>query len=168
MHPKALPARGFTLIELVVVIAILGLLALASYPSILNVLEASALDGTGRDLLMALQTAKWKATADGINYRVRFSQDGASWAYVIEKESAAGAWTTAPGSPKKSVPLKFGPTVTLPTSNDIIFTPTGFVSNCDSTRNSITVSSAKLAKLNQKSNRTVRFYMGGSIQFIKD
>ena len=160
-------ARGFTFIELIAVVGIIGILTVASFPSILNALEARALDGAGRDVLMALQTAKWKAASDKYNYRVRFVQVGAVWNYVIEREATSGTWTTAPGSFLKSIPKKFSVTVTLPTTQDVIFTPTGFVSNCDSTKNSIMITSAKLAALNQPANRTVRFYTGGSIQFLK-
>jgi prepilin-type N-terminal cleavage/methylation domain-containing protein len=41
------------------------------------------------------------------------------------------------------------------------------IANTLETRNSIMISSAKLASLSQQSNRTVRFYTGGSIQFLK-
>jgi prepilin-type N-terminal cleavage/methylation domain-containing protein len=160
-------SRGFTLIEVIVVIGIIAIMTVASIPGITNTLEARALDGTARDILMALQTAKWKAASDKYNYRVRFSQVGASWKYQIEREAVSGTWTTAPGTLQKSISSKFGVTLTLPTTKDVIFTPTGFVSNIDSTKNSIMITSAKLASLSQQSNRTVRFYAGGSILFLK-
>jgi len=159
--------RGFTLIETVVVIGIIAIMTIASFPGIMNSLETRDLDGAGRDILMAMQTAKWKAASDKYNYRVRFSQVGTSWKYQIEREAVSGTWTTAPGTLQKSVPSKFGVTVTLPTTKDVIFTPTGFVYNIDSTKNSIMITSAKLASLSQQSNRTVRFYSGGSIVFLK-
>ena len=159
--------RGFSLIELVVVVGILAILAVASFPGIANSLEARALDGAGQDVLMALQTAKWKAASDKINYRVRFSQVGTSWKYILEREATAGIWTTAAGAVQKSISTKFTVTLTLPTTKDIIFTSTGFVFNIDSTKNSIRITSAKLASLSQQSNRTVKFYAGGSIVFLK-
>jgi hypothetical protein len=98
---------------------------------------------------------------------VRFSVSGTTTSYIIERELTAGTWSTAPGSVLKSIPNKLGVTLTLPSTKDVIFTPTGFVSNYDSTKNSIVVSSAKLASLSQPSNRTIRFYAGGSIQYLK-
>ena len=166
-RPPAIASRGFTLIELIVVIGIMAIMTVASFPGITNSLETRALDGAARDVLMSLQTAKWKAAADTVNCRVRVSQVGTSWKYAIEREATAGTWTTAPGTVQKSIPSKFGVTLTLPTTKDVIFTPMGFVSNCDSTKNSIMISSSKLASLSQQSNRTVRFYTGGSIQFLK-
>jgi prepilin-type N-terminal cleavage/methylation domain-containing protein len=160
-------SRGFTLIEVIVVIGIIAIMTVASIPGISNVIEARALDGAARDVLMALQTAKWKAAADRYNYRVRFSQVGTSWKYQIEGEAVSGTWTTAPGTLQKSISSKFSVTLTLPTTKDVIFTPTGFVYNIDSTKNSIMITSAKLASLSQQSNRTVRFYAGGTILFLK-
>jgi prepilin-type N-terminal cleavage/methylation domain-containing protein len=160
-------SRGFTLIEVIVVIGIIAIMTVASFPTIANTMETRALDGAARDVLMAMQTAKWKAASDKYNYRVRFSQVGTSWKYQIEGEAVSGTWTTAPRTVQKSIPSKFGVTLSLPTTKDVIFTPTGLVSNCDSTKNSIMISSAKLASLSQQSNRTVRFYAGGSILFLK-
>jgi prepilin-type N-terminal cleavage/methylation domain-containing protein len=160
-------SRGFTLIETVVVVGIVAIMTVGSFPGIMNSLETRALDGAGRDVLMAMQTAKWKAASDKFNYRVRFSQVGTAWKYQIEREAVSGTWTTAPGTLQKSIPTKFSVTVTLPASKDVIFTPTGFVSNCDSTKNSIMITSAKLASLSQQSNRTVKFYTGGSVLFLK-
>jgi prepilin-type N-terminal cleavage/methylation domain-containing protein len=160
-------SRGFTLIEVIVVIGIIAIMTVASIPGITNTIEARALDGTARDILMSMQTAKWKAASDKYNYRVRFSQVGSSWKYQIEREAVSGTWTAAPGTLQKSVSSKFSVTVSLPTTKDVIFTPTGFISNCDSTKNSIMITSAKLASLSQPSNRTVRFYAGGSIVFLK-
>jgi prepilin-type N-terminal cleavage/methylation domain-containing protein len=160
-------SRGVTLIEVIVVIGIIAIMTVASIPGITNTIEARALDGTARDILMSMQTAKWKAASDKYNYRVRFSQVGSSWKYQIEREAVSGTWTAAPGTLQKSVSSKFSVTVSLPTTKDVIFTPTGFISNCDSTKNSIMITSAKLASLSQPSNRTVRFYAGGSIVFLK-
>jgi prepilin-type N-terminal cleavage/methylation domain-containing protein len=167
LRPPASAYRGFTFIELVIVIGVIAILTAGSFPAIMNSLETRSLDGAGRDVLMAMQTAKWKAAADKYNYRVRFSQVGTSWKYIIEREATAGTWTTAPGALQKSIPSKFAVIVTLPTTKDVIFTPTGFVYNCDSTKNSIMISSAKLASLSQLSHRTVRFYTGGLVQFLK-
>jgi prepilin-type N-terminal cleavage/methylation domain-containing protein len=164
---RAALSRGFTILELLIVVAIIGIATVASVPEIRNTLETRALEGAARDIHMALQTAKWKATADKINYRVRFSVSGTTTSYIIERELTAGTWSTAPGSVLKSIPNKLGVTLTLPSTKDVIFTPTGFVSNYDSTKNSIVVSSAKLASLSQPSNRTIRFYAGGSIQYLK-
>jgi prepilin-type N-terminal cleavage/methylation domain-containing protein len=158
---------GFTILEMLVVVALIGIATVASFPEIRNTLETRALEGAARDIHMAMQTAKWKSTADKISYRVRFSVSGATTSYILERELTAGAWSTSPGSFLKSIPNKLTVTLSLPTTKDVIFTPTGFISNYDSTKNSIVVASAKLSGLGQPSNRTIRFYAGGSIQYAK-
>jgi hypothetical protein len=92
---------------------------------------------------------------------------GNTTSYITEEQITAGTWTTAPKSVWKSIPNKLTVTLSLPTTNDVQFTSTGFVYNYDSTKNSIVISSAKLSSLSQPANRTIRFYAGGSIQFLK-
>jgi prepilin-type N-terminal cleavage/methylation domain-containing protein len=158
---------GFTIVEMLVVVALIGIATVASFPEIRNTMETRVLEGAARDVQQAMQTAKWKATADKYNYRVRFSIAGETTSYILEREQTAGSWTTAPGGAWKSIPNKLTVTLTLPTSNVVIFTPTGFIANFDSTKNTIVISSARLSLLNQPANRTLRFYAGGSIQYVK-
>ena len=54
---KLAKTNGFTLIEILVVLAILGVLMLASYPSILNSLETRTLENTARDIRASLHRA---------------------------------------------------------------------------------------------------------------
>jgi prepilin-type N-terminal cleavage/methylation domain-containing protein len=160
-------SSGFTILEMLVVVALIGIATVASVPEIRNTLETRALEGAARDIHMAMQTAKWKSTADKINYRVHFSISGATTSYILECELTAGSWSTSPGSVLKSIPNKLSVTLSLPTSNIVVFTPTGFVDNFDSTKNTIVISSARLSNMSQPSNRTIRFYAGGSIQYVK-
>jgi prepilin-type N-terminal cleavage/methylation domain-containing protein len=164
---RAALTRGFSALEMIVVVALLGIAVGEAIPQIRNALETRALEGAARDIHQALQTAKWKATADKINYRVRFSVSGTTTSYIVERQLTAGTWTTAPSSVLKSIPNKLTVTLTLPSTKDVIFTPTGFVDSYDSTKNSIVISSAKLSLLSQPANRTIRFYAGGSIQYLK-
>ncbi|MCX6566319.1 MAG: GspH/FimT family pseudopilin [Candidatus Aminicenantes bacterium] len=158
---------GFTLLEALVVLAIFGILAVVSYPSVKNALEIRGFENAGRDILTTLQMAKWQAVNTKYNHRVRFASDSGGWTYRIEMEKPAGTWTLKQGQTVKRISTNFGVTLTLPSNSSVIFDPTGFVSGFDSTKNRISLSSSRLALLGQPNFRTIRFYASGSTQFIK-
>ncbi len=160
------PEKGFTFIEIIIVIAILGIMALGFYPSVLNTLELRALETSAREIQAALQTAKWQAVNAKTNHRVRFNLEAGRWMYRIETESSPGTWVLKTGQTPHSVPTKFDVTLDLPTSSTVEFTPTGFIYGYESAKNQIVLSSSKLATLGQASQRLIRFYAGGSIQFL--
>lgn|GEM_PF-727859 len=158
---------GFTLIEVLVVLAILGILSMAFYPSVKNAMDIRGFDNAGRDILTTLQMAKWQAVTTKYFHRVRFAQDAAGWTYRIEIERPFGTWTLKQGQSVKRVPSEFLLVLTLPTDGTVVFNTTGFVSNFDSTKNSIALSSSRLTLLGEPNVRLVRFYISGSTQFLK-
>jgi prepilin-type N-terminal cleavage/methylation domain-containing protein len=166
---RALPAsrqRGFTLIEILVAVAIIGMVSLVLYPSIINSLETRSLENASRDILNTLQRAKFEAVKTRINHRVRFELSHDIWMYFIEREDNPGSWNSMPGFNRRFIPTKFTATVNFP--NQIVqFSPLGFVSNYDSTQNSISIQSPKLGHYNQPDQRVVSVYIGGSVQFTK-
>jgi len=162
--------RGFTLLEVMVAVAIIGMMALVFYPSIINSLETRSLENASRDVLTTLQRAKFEAVKSRINHRVRFdfiNQGGMDlWAYYVEREDSPGDWNSMPDFSRKFIPFKFNVTVSFP--NQIVqFSPLGFVSNYDSTQNSIIIQSDKLDRYNQPDQRVISVYIGGSVQFTK-
>ena len=158
---------GFTLLETLVVLAIFGVLAIVFYPNVKNIFEMRSFDNAGRDILTTLQTAKWQAVNTKSYHRVRFASDSAGWTYRVEIEKPYGTWALKQGQTVKRVPPGFGVTLTLPSDLSVVFDSTGFVSNYDSTKNQISLSSSRLALLGQPNFRTIRFYVSGSTQFIK-
>ena len=165
---RALPAsrqRGFTLIELMVAVAIIGMVSIVLYPSIINSLETRSLENASRDILTTLQRAKFEAVKSRINHRVRFELSHEIWMYFVEREDNPGSWNSMPGFNRRFIPTKFTATVNFP--NQIQFSPLGFVSNYDSTQNSITIQSPKLVHYNQPDVRVISVYIGGSVQFTK-
>jgi len=162
------PAAGFTLFEMVVVLAIFGILGMVSYPSVRNVFEIRSFDTAARDVMSTLQMAKWQAVNTKLNHRVRFSSASGRWSYRIEVESPSGTWTAKPGLMTKSIDALYVVTVALPLNSSVIFGPTGFVNGFESAKNQITLSSAKLANLGQLNRRLIRFFASGSVQYLKD
>ena len=158
--------RGFTLLEVLVAVAIVGMMALVLYPSIINSLETRSLETASRDVLTALQRAKFEAVKSRINHRVRFDFNHDIWMYYIEREDSPGDWNSMPGFSRRFIPTKFTATVNFP--NQVVqFSPLGFVSNYDSTQNSISIQSPKLDHYNQPDLRVISVYIGGSVQFAK-
>jgi prepilin-type N-terminal cleavage/methylation domain-containing protein len=166
---KDLPAsrqRGFTLLEVMVAMAIVGLMALVLYPSIINSLETRSLENASRDILTTLQRAKFEAVKTRINHRVRFEYRHDIWTYFVEREDTPGHWNSMPSFSQRFIPAKFTATVSFP--NQIVqFSPLGFVSNYDSNQNSLSIQSPKLGQYNQPDQRVISVYIGGSVQFTK-
>lgn len=158
---------GFTLLETIVVVAIIGILTVVFWPNVQNSFEIRGLDNDGRDILTSLQLAKWKAVSTRYSHRLRFAQDAAGWTYRIEMEKPTGTWTLYKAGTVKRININHTVSLSLPASLSIDFDTTGYVSNFDSTKNTITLASSKLALLGEPSIRRVRFYISGSTQFIK-
>lgn len=163
--------KGFTFIEIIVVLGIIGIILAASYPSILNVLEARALDSSARDLLTTLQAARYIAVNDKVNCRVHFFQENNQWRYLVEIQQPDLTWQPAPKFIKQTLPPKFNPQVLLPASDtSIVFSPIGLIANYNFTNPQsfqIILQSAKLKNLAQDDKRIITIYAGGSIGYTK-
>jgi len=158
--------KGFTFIEVLVVVAILGILLLTAYPNIKNSLEVRNLENQARSILGSFQQAKFQAVRTKLNHRVRFNNSLGYWTYFVEKEVNYLVWQLVPNTPRKSISQKYVTTVNLPNSV-IEFTPLGMASNYNTTQHNITLQSPNLAKQGQPSRRIINVFAGGSIQFVK-
>lgn len=87
----ALPARrrGFTIIELMVALAVAGVLLAIAVPSFRNVTASNALRSTSADLVTALHTAR--AQAVNLRGEVTLSPNGSDWSdgWIIEYPTAS-------------------------------------------------------------------------------
>jgi prepilin-type N-terminal cleavage/methylation domain-containing protein len=163
--------NGFTFIEIIVVLGIIGIIIAASFPSILNVMETRVLDSSSRDVLTTLEAARYLAVNDKVNCRVRFFEENEVWRYLVEVEETPNTWSAVHKFIKKSLPKKFNPQVQLPASTQsIIFSPLGMIANYDfnSPQNHrIVLQSLKLKKFGQEDLRIITIYAGGSIGYRK-
>lgn len=159
--------RGYTLLEIVLVLAVIGILMMAVFPTFTGSRDIRLLDNAANQIQMTMQMAKWKAADTSLNHRIRFSSSDNVWTYRIERESTSGAWTLVQGTTLTQISTTLEVTVNLPASLDVVFQPTGFISNYDSTKSSITLASPKLRTLNQSYRRIVRIFAGGSVHCAK-
>ena len=94
MRPR--PRGGFTALELVVVVAILGILAAIGMPALLGTLERYRVEAGASELAGALRRAQALALSQGGFFRVHLGSDpavGRPNSYRIERNSGAG-WPT--------------------------------------------------------------------------
>lgn len=169
---KALSLKGYTFIEVLIVIGIVGLILAALYPSIMNTLETRGLENSARGILTTMQQAKFQAVKTKLNHRVGFLNTGGSWCYFIEREDTPGTWTTMPGFIRKEVSNKYNIVVNYPDltgipDKGVVFSPLGFVTNFDTTQNSLSLQSDKLKGYGQPDLRVVAVFSGGSVQYNK-
>lgn len=80
------PARGFTLVELVVVMAVAGVVATAAVPSLNGLVDSQRISGVASELASDLQYARAEAVQRSQSVHVTFKADTAC--YVIHTGSA--------------------------------------------------------------------------------
>ena len=158
--------KGYTLVEILVVVAILGIFLTVSYPGISNSLAVRGLENQARSILGSFKQAKFQAVRTKLNHRVRFDNSLGYWTYYVEQEVNYLVWQEVPNKGRKSIPQKYVTTVNLPGSV-IVFTPLGMAGNYSTTQHNITLQNPHLANLGQPSRRIVNVFAGGSIQYAK-
>jgi len=163
--------RGLTLIEVLVVLGIIGIFMVVSYPSILNTMAVRNLENTARQVQTYLQLTKNMAVNTKIIHRVRFFQpEGTAWAYDMERLEADGTWTVLGGAPRRTISADFNVTVTFPETggdHSAVFSPLGTFPEFAIGQNTITLQSPKLHNLGQDDERELSIFMGGSIYYAK-
>ncbi len=164
-------AAGFTLIEVLIVLGIMGIFMLVSYPSIMNTMAARNLDNSTREIQTFMQQTKLRAVDTKIVHRVRFYlADEGYWVYEMERLQMDGTWVRAGDAPRKVIPNRLNVTMSLPASGAdhiVIFSPVGAFVNFVANQNSIVLQSPKLDRPGQMDERVLSLFMGGSIHYAK-
>jgi type II secretion system protein H len=132
----ALPGRrsgpGFQLIELMVVLVVLGIVLAAAVPNFTHRNSWARIEGAAREMSARMQTARSKAVAQRVPYRLVLDRYGPS--YVFERRQDDSTWVRDPDRVFE-VEGTAGMTTSLggdPAANEIYFETRGTVRDEDS------------------------------------
>ena len=99
--------RGFSLIEILLVLAIMGVLAAMAVPMSGNAVKYIRISGDARDISNALAVTKMRAAAKFTKARLFVDRSSNSY-YVQTYDKTAGSWTTESGTTALSTSVSFG------------------------------------------------------------
>ncbi len=156
--------KGVSLIDAVIVIAILGMMVIFFYPNITGVREKRQLENAAKEILLTMQQAKIQAVKTKLDHRVRFNNDTGKWIYMIEREETTGTWALMPGFIKKTIPAQFTANINLP-NNSATFSPMGFNTDFTAGNNTVSIQSAQLQEYGHPGYRTISIYAGGAVEY---
>jgi prepilin-type N-terminal cleavage/methylation domain-containing protein len=169
--PRRPALPGFTLIEVLVVVAIMGILMAVTYPSILNTLAVRNLENQTRQIQTYLQMTKLEAVDTKVDHRVRFYRaDEGYWVYEMERMQPDGTWLRVPGPPRKTISARLNVTINLPLDGSdpvVVFSPVGAIVSFSANLNTVVIQSPKLLAGGQMDERVISLFMGGSIHYAK-
>lgn len=144
------PARraGFTLLELMVTIAVLAIIAALAAPSFSNLINSNRLTAAANDLVGALQVARMEAIRRGTSVQVCPSTNGSScsgddWSRVIVLPAGTGA-TVIRDTTLETTGMKVVPSANVNASDLIRFAPNGLVRIGGKVKGAISVCSSRL------------------------
>jgi len=90
---------GFTLVELMIVVAIIGIVSTIAVPSFQDTLERNRLKEALESLKSDLMFAKTEAIKQSKNIRVSLEQSGSSWCYgIYDATATCDAYSCATGA----------------------------------------------------------------------
>ena len=136
--------RGFTLLEVVIVVLIAGLLAAIAIPSLVTTLRVMALRSAVASLTGAIQSTRYQAIFHGCQYQIAFSS--ATYSYTVASMSPAvggNACLAAFGAAGPAVPLA-GKGVGLNGPVTITLHPSGLVQATAGNLNTIVLTHAMM------------------------
>lgn len=110
--------RGVTLIELVVVIAIIAIGALLLVPNMGPWIQNYRLRTAARDIVSTLRTAQMKAVSNNMTYQVSFNVGAGT--YVLQRNTGGG-WVDEGAA--QTLPTGIRINDPAPTNNPLTFSP---------------------------------------------
>ena len=122
--PPGAPARGLTIIELIIVVAVLGVLIALVAPSLRSMISAQRVRGVNTELVTDMQHARSEAARRNQDVRVAFQNSSGLSCYVAYTEPASATsgscdCSLTPGSNVCASPRVEIKTVQLPQADGV-------------------------------------------------
>lgn len=100
--PSSSNQRGFTLIDVIIVLALLGIIMGMAVPALTDVVDKQRLGQAAREVERELQIAKQRAVANNRPMRVRFNCPASGWYRMVELIGTTSQPDAADGDSNKS------------------------------------------------------------------
>ena len=114
MRPPKRSAHGFSLVELMMIVAVAGTLAVIALPVMTNVSDSSKLNASAREIERELQSARLKAVSTNRILRVRLNCPGTGYFRTVEYLNSSADTAT-----NRCLPTSYP----FPADNDLMTRP---------------------------------------------
>ena len=115
---------GFTLMELILVLVVMGILAAIAIPTFMGLLPAMRLNGAARQVMGDLMNARMEAVKQNNEFRVFFGSPSANQYQVLDDDDNNGTASTGEEITTKNIQDNYND-VTFSSTGNPIFYPKG-------------------------------------------
>ena len=117
---------GFTLIEMMIVIAVLAIMSAIAIPNFMSLLPGMRLNGAARQVMGDLMAVRMNAVKQNNEFKVFFNSPGANQYQILDDDDNDGTADTGEAitTPAKNIQDNY-PDVTVSSTNNPIFFPRG-------------------------------------------
>jgi type IV fimbrial biogenesis protein FimT len=124
---KIFKKSGFTLIEMIIVIAIMGIVSAISAPNLFNYMAERRLNGAARMVMSDLLAARQSAVTENNNFKIFFNANQHTYT-VLDDNNNDGSITSGEATQVKDIQRDYYD-VTCSSTTDPVFAPRGTSTN---------------------------------------